>query len=240
MDPDHAPERSGTAAAAPKEDMMELPGSSIPWLRAVGAAGAVAALVVGGAVTTAGAIDDPGGAEPAEVQVMATDADGAWFSCDIDVDLEGGPGDDGAMLATSGSAVAPEADGAAYSVMVGAGVGSDAAPPGAAGAPDGAAPGIRITGGAAVASAEARPVGGPDGPAGDPVPVDARTVTVGQPPALPLPSEVRPGTAEECAALDVTVGAAPVPVPGASAVPGAPAVPGTATGNGAGGQDQES
>jgi len=201
---------------------MELPGSRIPWLRAAGAAGAVAALVVGGAVTTAGAIDDPAGAEPAKVQVMATDAEGGWFSCDIDVDLEAGPDGEPVSLAiasapieggASGAGVdAAGVDGEVYEVTVEAGTVSAVPTDGPVPVPEGAFGIVAATetAGGAGLSAE-MPTGTPDG---------AELSIMGELPALPEPSEVRPGTTEECAGMDVSVGTAVLP----AAVP-APAEP---------------
>ncbi len=222
---------------------MELPGSRIPWLRAVGAAGGVAALVVGGAVTTAGAIDDPGGAEPAKVQVMATDADGNWFSCDVSADLGAGPAGDGVTLAITGTAAA-EADGASYGVVVTGVEAAAGGAPGEAPAPalvSGGAAGVQTSeGGAAFVAGSAVATAEGDGTVGGPVPAAAaEMVLTGEAPALPLPSEVRQGTAEECGGLNVTVGEAAIPAP-APGVPGVPAGFGASTGSdGAGGQDQE-
>ncbi len=224
---------------------MELPGSRIPWLRAAGAVGAVGALVIGGAVTTAGAIDDPGGAEPAKVQFMATDAEGTWFSCDVDVDLEGGPAGDGAALTiTNLRAEAAADDGVSYGVVVSAigtppdGGATEPVPVPGGGVGVGVGVGIGRTAETAEAGEPPRVVvagqavepGAVPAPAGWPRPSGAGAVAIGEAPALPAPSEVRQGTAEECSDIDVTVG------PAAAAPPlGAPAGAGVE----AGGQDQE-
>lgn len=209
---------------------MELPGSRIPWLRAAGAAGAVAALVVGGAVTTAGAIDDPGGAEPATVQVMATDAEGNWFSCDIEADLDTGPAGEAIAMAISASAEVPGAeggapDGATYNMVMGA-TGT------AAGVPDGAIEIQPGEGGAIVAEGEAVASAEVGAAAFDPMTSGPEAGMIVE---LPEPSDVRPGTPEECGDLNVTVGEAVLPTPGA---PAAPAV-GTTGANAVGGQDRQ-
>lgn len=212
---------------------MELPGSRIPWLRAAGAAGAVGALVIGGAVTTAGAIDDPGGGEPAKVQFMATDAEGAWFSCDVDVDLEGGPAGDGAALTITKIRGEADADGTSFGVMVSA---TGTPPAGAAAEPvpvPGGGAGAQVGGPGdpprVVVGGEATEPGALQAPIGGPGPAGAGAVAIGEPPALPAPSEVRPGTAEECSDIDVSVGPVTVPPPGAP----------TRAGIEAGGQDQK-
>ncbi len=218
---------------------MELPGSRIPWLRAAGAAGAVGAMVIGGAVTTAGAIDDPGGAEPAKVQFMATDPEGEWFSCDVDVDLEGGPAGEGAGLTITNLRAEADADGVSYGVVVSAsgalpaGEATEAMPvPGGGGgagvmigemAEQGEPPRVVVGGHAMEADAVGAPASGPQR-------TGAGAVAIGEPPALPAPSDVRQGTVEECSDIDVRVG------PAAIAPPGTPAGAGVE----AGGQDQES
>lgn len=220
---------------------MELPGSRIPWLRAAGAAGAVGAMVIGGAVTTAGAIDDPGGGEPAKVQFMATDAEGEWFSCDVDVDLEGGPAGEGAGLTITNLRAEADADGASYGVVVSAsgalpaGEATEAVPVPNGGDGGGVAIGGTVEPGGSprvVVGGQAMEPGAVGAPAGGPGPSGAGAVAIGAAPALPAPSEVRQGTVEECSDIDVTVGPAPVPLPGAPAAAGAGAE--------AGGQDQES
>lgn len=216
---------------------MELPGSRIPWVRAAGAAGAVGAMVIGGAVTTAGAIDDPGGAEPAKVQFMATDGEGEWFSCDVDVNLEGGPAGEAAALTITNLRAEADADGASYGMVVGAtgalpaGEATEAVPVpggglgvGVGGAPEGGEPPRVVVGGQAMEPALPAPAGGPR-------PSGAEAVAIGEVPALPAPSEVRPGTPEECGDIDVAVGPAiEAPPPGAVVGAGAEA----------GGQDQGS
>ncbi len=189
---------------------MEFSGSRIPWLRAAGAAGAVGAMVIGGAVTTAGAISDPGGAEPAKVQFMATDAKGDWFSCDVDVDLEGGPAGDGAALTITNLRGEADADGVSYGVVIGG-----TAEPGD--------PSRVVVGGHTMEPDAA------GAPAVGPFPAGAEAVAIGEAPDLPAPSGVRQGTVEECRDIDVTVGPAPVAPPGDPA--GVP--------SGAGGRDQE-
>lgn len=213
--------------------MMELPGSRIPWLRAVGAAGAVAALVVGGAVTTAGAIDSPDGAEPATVQVMATDADGNWFSCDIEADLDTGPAGEGVAMAISAAAPvgSPEGapDGARYNMVVGAIATAGGGTNGPVEAPEGAIEVEPGEGGAIAVTGEAVP------------PAEGAVVAVGPMTAdpeegmiveLPEPSEVRPGTPAECDGLNVTVGETALPTPGAPAGPAAGVTGASAVGGG--------
>ena len=199
---------------------MGLPMGNIPWLRGVGAIGAVVSMVTGGAVTTAGAIDDPGGAETATVQLMATDADGTWFSCDVAVDTTGsgpaalsvtitGPGDGapGGAMAVTGSAVLAAPEGEVPSPPPGAGTGFTTVVSGTIGAAEGAEGGLDEGGGA------------------EAVPVPAESITVGELPPIPDPAAVRAGTGDECDGLDVTFGEAPLPGVPAVAPAGVTAVP---------------